>query len=51
MHIKPKRVQKNIDALLGVGLRDPEISQCFLTKNDALFFKRNVLLILGKKQS
>jgi ubiquinone/menaquinone biosynthesis C-methylase UbiE len=48
-HAHQSRAQRAcIDTLVGEGLGDAEISRYFLTKNDALFFKRKVLLILGR---
>jgi len=40
---------KNIEKILKSGLEDDNISKYFLIKDDGLFFKRNVLLILGEK--
>jgi hypothetical protein len=37
-----------IDTLVDDGRHDAEISRFFLTKNDTLFFKRKVFLILGR---
>jgi len=44
-----KENKEKIDDLLDYGLKDAEISQFFLMKNNALFFKRKVFLILGQK--
>ncbi|HPG41973.1 MAG TPA: methyltransferase domain-containing protein [bacterium] len=40
-----------IERLLAKGLADQEISAYFLEKEGALFFKRNVFLILGTRQA
>jgi ubiquinone/menaquinone biosynthesis C-methylase UbiE len=47
--IQSEENQKKIEQLLKMGLNDPEISKNFIIKDDELFFKRNVFLILGKK--
>jgi ubiquinone/menaquinone biosynthesis C-methylase UbiE len=41
--------RRKIDPLLDQGLKDPDISGYFGRKNDHLFFRRNVFLILGEK--
>ena len=41
--------RRNIDGLLDQGLKDPDISAYFTRKDDHLFFRRNVFLILGEK--
>ena len=38
-----------ISDLLEEGLREPDISKCFIIKDGVLYFKRNVYLILGEK--
>ena len=38
-----------IGVLLEKGLDDKDVSQYFILKDNALFFKRNVYLILGEK--
>ena len=40
-----------IQRLLGTGLNDREISPYFSVKDGDLYFRRNVFLILGKKES
>ena len=40
---------RKIEKLLKFGLEDKGISKYFIIKDDELFFKRNVLLILGEK--
>lgn len=40
---------RKIEKLLKFGLEDEGISKYFMIKDDELFFKRNVLLILGEK--
>ncbi|MFC1569528.1 class I SAM-dependent methyltransferase [bacterium] len=42
---------KRISELLSNGLSHPKISDYFVIKDDDLFFKRNVFLILGQKPS
>ena len=42
--------EQNIQLLLEKGLNDEDISTKFVIKENELFFKRNVFLILGKKQ-
>ncbi len=44
-----KENKERIDDLLDYGLKDAEIAQFFIMKNNALFFKRKVFLILGQK--
>ena len=44
-----KESKERIDDLLDYGLSDAEISQFFLMKNNELFFKRKVFLILGRR--
>ena len=41
--------RKNINGLLDQGLKDEDVSRYFLRKDDHLFFRRNVFLILGEK--
>jgi SAM-dependent methyltransferase len=40
---------RKIEKLLKFGLEDKGISKYFIIKDDELFFKRNVFLILGEK--
>ena len=41
--------KKKIISLVEKGLADTEISKYFILKEDAIFFKRNVFMILGEK--
>jgi len=42
--------KSKISKLLEKGLRDPDISKNFFVKNQNLFFKRDVFVILGEKK-
>ncbi len=45
-----KEDRAGIDALLQSGLEDFEISKCFTKREEGLFFKRNVFLIMGENR-
>lgn len=48
--VQAESSKATIESLLKTGLQDDEVQGYFGMKNDQLFFKRSVLLILGEKQ-
>jgi len=46
---QPEESINKISGLIEKGLKDPDISKFFIIKKGILFFKRNVILILGEK--
>lgn len=47
--VQTERARERINGMLNMGLMDSEISQCFVTRNETLYWKRKVLTIVGQK--
>jgi len=47
--VQTRAVKKEISALIDFGINDTDIANYFIKKEQGLFIKRNVLLVLGEK--